>query len=115
MQDDPKDGPKLLRVVEQHDRLQGTLAGMLDRIGLQRVPKPAMTLAQYLPTRIPFAAVGGNAPTTHAEPAEPRRPLGTIEAFRRDLQTAQSEKRCMGAQSSSPSQASRLSRRGLRS
>jgi hypothetical protein len=39
---------QLVGVVLQHDTLQRTLAGLLDKIGLQRVPKPIPSLAEYL-------------------------------------------------------------------
>lgn len=36
-----KGGPELLRVVEQHDAMQRTLAGLLEKVGWSRVAKDA--------------------------------------------------------------------------
>lgn len=57
----PEHGPQLLRVVEQHDRLQATLANLLDRIGYERKAQPVEDLATYIRRRdAEKAAAQGN-------------------------------------------------------
>jgi hypothetical protein len=47
-QDSPVRSDALAAFVMQHDTMQKTLALLLEKIGLQRVPKPVESLADYI-------------------------------------------------------------------